>query len=120
MVFYSSACSTNRMQLEVKSCIAEIRKGKNESSVRRQYAELKSGRNIELKGEMCLLSQMGKKSCALSVLSELLSTKNESWKKCKKSRKSSGILFSYFCTNTTPEMKKAEFCKQCRSRRGSS
>ena len=44
------------MQLEVKPCKAEIGKGKNESSVRRQYAELKSGRNSELEREMRLRS----------------------------------------------------------------
>ena len=62
ILFYSSTCSTNRMQLEVKPCKAEIWKGKNESSMWRQYAELKSGRNNEHEGEMCLQSQMGKKS----------------------------------------------------------
>ena len=36
------------MQPEVKPCKAEIGKGKNESSVRKQYPELKSGRNNEL------------------------------------------------------------------------
>ena len=49
IVFYSilfDSSSTNRMQPEVKHCKAEIRKGKN--SVRRHYAELKSGRNNEL------------------------------------------------------------------------
>ena len=59
MVFYSSlfdSYSKNRMQLEVKPCKAEIWKGKNKSSVRRQYAELKSGRNNELEREMCLRS----------------------------------------------------------------
>ena len=43
--------STNRMQREVKPCKAEIRKGRNESSVGRQYAELKSGRNNERERE---------------------------------------------------------------------
>ena len=47
---------------------------------------------------MCLQSRMGKKSCVLAVLGELLSTKNESWKKYKKSWKRPGILFYYFCT----------------------
>ena len=56
ILFYSSTCSTNQMQPEVKPCKAEIRKGKNESSVWRQYTELKSSRNNELKGEMCLQS----------------------------------------------------------------
>ena len=59
MVFYSilfDSSSTNRMQLEVKPRKAEIGKGKNESSVRRQYTELKSGRNNELESEMRLLS----------------------------------------------------------------
>ena len=46
--------STNRMPPKVKPCKAEIRKGKNESSVQRQYAELKSGRNNELEREMRL------------------------------------------------------------------
>ena len=46
--------SMNRMQPEVKPCKAEIRKGKNESNVRRQYTELKSGRNDELERETCL------------------------------------------------------------------
>ena len=57
MVFYSflfDSSSTNRMQLEVKPCKAEIGNGKNESSVRRQYAELKSGRDNELEREMQL------------------------------------------------------------------
>ena len=44
------------MQPEVKPCKAEIGKGKNESSVQRQYAELKSDRNNELEREMCLRS----------------------------------------------------------------
>ena len=59
MVFYSILCdssSTNRMQPEVKPCRTEIGKGQNESSVRRQYAELKSGRNNELKREVRLRS----------------------------------------------------------------
>ena len=51
------------MQQEEKPCKAEIQKGKNESSVRRQNVELKSGRNNELEGEMCLQSRMGKKPC---------------------------------------------------------
>ena len=46
-ILYDSS-STNRMQPEVKPCKAELGKGKNESRVRRQYAELKSGRNNEL------------------------------------------------------------------------
>ena len=48
--------STNRMQPEVKPYKAEIGKGKNESSVRRQYTELKSGRNNELERGMRLRS----------------------------------------------------------------
>ena len=44
------------MQPEVKPCKAEIRKSKKESSMQRQYAELKSGRNNELEGETCLQS----------------------------------------------------------------
>ena len=40
------------MQPEVKPCKMEIGKGKSESSVRRQFAELKSGRNNELGREM--------------------------------------------------------------------
>ena len=51
MVFCSvlfDASSMDRMQLEVKPCKAEIGKAKNESRVRRQYAELKSGRKNEL------------------------------------------------------------------------
>ena len=59
MVFYSilfDSSSTNQMQSEVKPCTAEIGKGKNESSVRRQYAELKSDRNNELEREMRLRS----------------------------------------------------------------
>ena len=54
-IFYSilfDSSSTNRMQPEVKPYEAEIGKGKNESSVRRQYTELKSGRNNELEREM--------------------------------------------------------------------
>ena len=54
MVFFSilfDSSSTNQMQLEVKPCKAEIGKGENESRVGRQYAELKSGRNNELKRE---------------------------------------------------------------------
>ena len=65
MVFYSilfDSSSTKRMQPEVKPCKAEIGKGKNESSVRRQYTELKSGRNNELEREMRLRSGMGQKS----------------------------------------------------------
>ena len=85
MVFYSSTCSTNQMQPEVKPCTAEIQKGKNESSMWKQYAELKSGRDNELEGEMCLKSRLGKKSYVSAVLGELLSTKKKSWKKCKKS-----------------------------------
>ena len=81
VLFYSNTC-TNRMQPEVKPCKAEIQKGKNESSAWRRYAELKSGRNNELEGAMCLQSRMGKKSCKIAVLGELLSMKNESWKKC--------------------------------------
>ena len=55
MVFYSilfDSSSTNRMQPQVKPCKAEIVKDKNESSVRRQFTELKSGRNNELGREM--------------------------------------------------------------------
>ena len=48
--------SKNRMQPEVKACKAEMGEGKNESSMRRQYAKLKSGRNNELEREMCLRS----------------------------------------------------------------
>ena len=54
--WYSILFSMNRMQPEVKPCKAEIGKGKNESSVQRQYAELKSGRNNELEREMRLRS----------------------------------------------------------------
>ena len=46
------------MQPEVKPCKVETRKGKNESGVRRQNTELKSGRNNELEEEMCLQSRM--------------------------------------------------------------
>ena len=59
MVFYSilfDSSSTNGMQPEVKPCKAEIGKGKNESRVQRQYAELKSGRNNALEREMRLRS----------------------------------------------------------------
>ena len=58
MVFYFILfdSSMNRMQLEVKPCKAEIEKGKNESGMRRQYAELKSGRNNELEREIRLRS----------------------------------------------------------------
>ena len=59
MVFYSilfDSSSTYQMQPEVKPCKVEIGKGKNESSMRRQYAELKSGRNNEFEREMRLLS----------------------------------------------------------------
>ena len=48
IVFFSilfDSSSTNQMQQEVKHSKAEIGKGKNESSMQRQYAELKSGRN---------------------------------------------------------------------------
>ena len=58
-IFYSilyDSSNTNRMQPEVKPYKAEIGKGKNESSVRKQYTELKSGRNNELEREMCLRS----------------------------------------------------------------
>ena len=53
-LFYPSTCSMDRLQQEVKLCKAEIWKGKNESSMWRKHAELKSGRNNELEGEMCL------------------------------------------------------------------
>ena len=59
MVFYSilfDSSNTNRMQPEEKPYKAEIGKGKNESSVRGQYAELKSGRNNEPEKEMHLRS----------------------------------------------------------------
>ena len=59
MALYSilfDSSSMNGMQPEMKPCKAEIRKGKNESSGRRQYAELKSGRNNELEREMLLRS----------------------------------------------------------------
>ena len=46
------------MQPEVKPCKAEIGKGKNESSVRRQYAEPKSGRNNEMERENELEREM--------------------------------------------------------------
>ena len=55
MVFYFiliDSSSMNQMQPEVNPCKVEIGKGKNESSVRRQYAKLKSGRNRELEREM--------------------------------------------------------------------
>ena len=58
-IFYSilfDSSSTNRMQAEVKPYKAEIMKGKNESSMRRQYTELKLGRNNELEREMRLRS----------------------------------------------------------------
>ena len=48
--------NTNQMQPEVKPYKAEIGKGKNESNVHRQYAELKSGRNNEPEREMRLRS----------------------------------------------------------------
>ena len=51
------------MQQEVKPCKAEIWKGKNESSMQRQYTELKSDRNSEPEAKMSLQSRMGKKSC---------------------------------------------------------
>ena len=59
MVFYSilfDESSTNQMQPEVKPRKVEIGKGKNESSVRRRYEELKSGRNKECEREMRLRS----------------------------------------------------------------
>ena len=59
MVFYSilfGSSNTNQMQPEVKHYKAEIGKGKNESSVHRQYAELKLGRNNEPEREMRLRS----------------------------------------------------------------
>ena len=71
------------MQPEVKPCKVEIGKGKIESSVQRQYAEVKLGRNNDLEGEICLQTQMGKKSCIWAMLGELLSTKSESWKNVK-------------------------------------
>ena len=46
MVFYSilfDSSSMNRMQAEVKPCKAEIRKGKNESSIRAPDNFLKQG-----------------------------------------------------------------------------
>ena len=58
-IFYSilfDSSSTNRMQPEVKPYKAEIVKGKNESSMRRQYTELKLGRNNELEREVRLRS----------------------------------------------------------------
>ena len=60
-IFYSilfDSSSTNRMQPEVKPYKAEIGKGKNESSMWRQYTELKSGRNNELERGMRLRSWM--------------------------------------------------------------
>ena len=51
------------MQPEVKPFKAEIGKGKTESSVRRQCADLKSGRDNELEREMRLRSRIGQKSC---------------------------------------------------------
>ena len=57
--------SSNQMQPEVKPCKAEIEKGKNESSMRRQYAELKSGRNNELEREMRLRFSRGQTSCEI-------------------------------------------------------
>ena len=48
--------STNQMQPEVKPCKAEVGKGKKESSMRRQYTELKPGRNNELERGMRLRS----------------------------------------------------------------
>ena len=59
MVFYSilfDPSSMNRMQPEVKHHKAEIGKGKNESSVRRRYEGLKSGRINECEREMRLRS----------------------------------------------------------------
>ena len=41
----------------------------------------------------------GKEDLRIISIGELLSTKNESWKKCKRSWKSPGIWFSYFCAN---------------------
>ena len=58
-IFYSilfDSSSMNQMQPEVKPNKAEIGKGKNESSVRRQYTELKLGRNNELERGMRLRS----------------------------------------------------------------
>ena len=51
------------MQPEVKPRKAEIGKGKNESSMRRRYEELKSGRNNEREREMRLRSWLEQKSC---------------------------------------------------------
>ena len=59
MVFYSilfDSSSMNQMQPEVKPCKAVMGKGKKESSVRRQYTKLKSGRNNALEREMHLRS----------------------------------------------------------------
>ena len=55
------------MQPEVKLCKAEMWKGKNESSMQRQNADLKSGRNNDLEGEMCLQSN-GKKILRISSI----------------------------------------------------
>ena len=63
ILFHSSTCSTYRLQPEVKPCKVEIRKCKNESSLRKHYAELKPGRNNVLEGEICLQSRTGKESC---------------------------------------------------------
>ena len=51
------------MQPEVKPYKAEIGERQNESSVRRQYTEMKLGRNNELEREMRLRSWMEQKSC---------------------------------------------------------
>ena len=47
-VFCSILSLMNRTQPKVKPCKAEIWKGKNQSSMRRQHAELKSSKNNEL------------------------------------------------------------------------
>ena len=51
MVFCTIQIYVVRKQLEVKPCKAQMQKGKKESRVRRQYAELKSGRTMSSKGK---------------------------------------------------------------------
>ena len=65
MIFYSSTCSMNQMQTAVKPCKAEIQKGKNESSVRKQYTVVKSGRTY------ILCSSLGRVNSHLILCSSL-------------------------------------------------
>ena len=71
-------------------------KGKNESSMRRQHADLKS-ETMRSKGK-CVYNPNGKRNQEYKqyLVSYCLRKMNPG-KSCKKSLKSPGILFSYFC-----------------------